>query len=145
MIHPIALCDETGSCTVSLQFCAFSLPRKFLQIFSKVFQALLFVEFNFVLKSWPSNSCAICAPTKIPSFFLASLTADNFCLKWPNSSLSLSTAFTNIISNWTWCTVKVNIFFTYPLKQDVPHYLPPKAGCATLLTPKAGCATLHIP
>jgi RNase P subunit RPR2 len=41
-------------------FPLFLLPRKFLQTFSNSCKALLLVEFNFVLKSCPSNSCVIC-------------------------------------------------------------------------------------
>jgi len=80
MLHPITLSGEISSCTISVQFSALSLPRNFLQTFSISFQALLSVAFNFVLKFWSSSSCVIFGPTKILSFFLASLILGNFCL-----------------------------------------------------------------
>jgi hypothetical protein len=50
----------------------------FLKTFSNAFQAILSVEFKFVLKPWSSNSCLICGPAKIPSLTLASLILGNF-------------------------------------------------------------------
>jgi len=73
LLHPIALYNEIRSCTFSLQFSAFLLPRKSLQMFSNASPALLSVAFYFVLKAWCSNICLICGPTKIPSCNLASL------------------------------------------------------------------------
>ena len=89
MLHPIALLDEISSCTISLQFCVFYLPRTFLRTVSEGSQAILSVKFEFVLKFWSSNSGVISGPTKIPSFFLASLILVHFCLKLTNPSLSL--------------------------------------------------------
>jgi hypothetical protein len=63
MLHPVALYDEISSCTLSLLFSAFLLPRKCLQTFSNVSQALLSIAFNFELRLWSSNSCLICQPT----------------------------------------------------------------------------------
>jgi len=82
MLHPTALYDEIGSCTL--------LPGKFLQTFSNASQAFLIVAFSFVLRSWNLNSHVIWRPTKI--FILASLILGNFCLQKANPSLSLSTA-----------------------------------------------------
>jgi hypothetical protein len=39
------------------------LPRNLLGVCSKVFQALIFVEFNSVFNTWSSNSCVIGGPT----------------------------------------------------------------------------------
>jgi hypothetical protein len=38
-------------------------------MFSNAFEALLFVEFNFVLKSQSSNSCVISGQKIIPPFY----------------------------------------------------------------------------
>jgi hypothetical protein len=48
-MHSIGLYGEIGSCTISLCFSAFSLPRKALQTFSNASQALLSVAFNFAV------------------------------------------------------------------------------------------------
>jgi hypothetical protein len=125
MLNPTALHDEISSCTISLQFSALSLPRKFLQTFSNAFQALFSVEFKFVLKSWSSNSCVICRPTEIPSFFLASLILGHFCLKCANHTLYLSIIFTDIFIEPSFINNGSKDFFTYPLKQDVPHSADP--------------------
>ena len=63
------------------RFPLFSLPINFLQTFLNAIQALLPAEFNFVLKSWSSNCCFICGPTKILSFILAAIILESFCLK----------------------------------------------------------------
>jgi hypothetical protein len=60
---------EIGSGTISLWFSAFLLPRTFLQTFTNASQVVPSVEFNFVLKSWCSNSYWICGP---PKFLLSS-------------------------------------------------------------------------
>jgi hypothetical protein len=70
---------------------------KLLQMSSNAFQALLSVEFNFVLKSRSSNSCVICGHKNIPPLTLTSFILGNFYLKWANPSLSLSIAFTDFI------------------------------------------------
>jgi len=62
-------------------FPLFHFAKMFLQIFSNAFQAPLSVEFDLVLKPWSSNGSLICGPTKISSFFLASLILGSFCLK----------------------------------------------------------------
>ena len=60
MFHPTALYDEISCCKILLSFAAFALPRKFLWTFSKAFQAILSVTFNFVLEAWSSKICLIC-------------------------------------------------------------------------------------
>ena len=50
----------------------FVLSRKFLQTFSKSFQAVLSVKFNLILKSCSSNCCVICGIKKLFSSILAS-------------------------------------------------------------------------
>ena len=57
MLYLIVVYGEISSCTISVSFSAYSLPRKFLQTFSNVFQALLWIEFNFVLKSAAISWC----------------------------------------------------------------------------------------
>jgi len=80
-------------------------------MFSNAFQARLSVEFHFILKSWSSNSCAICGPTKIPSLFLASLWV--IFAQYIQTLHFLYPPLSQIfISNWTWYTVKVNIVLT---------------------------------
>jgi formate dehydrogenase maturation protein FdhE len=81
MLHLMATCDEISSCTISLKFSAFSLPRKFLQMFLYAFQALLSVEFHAVRKFWSLDNCVICGPLTISSFILASIISGIFCLK----------------------------------------------------------------
>jgi len=68
-------------------------------MFSDASQTLLSVVFDSVPVSWSLNSCWICGPMKIPSFFLASLILGNYFLKEANPSLSLSITYQ---SPWTW-------------------------------------------
>jgi hypothetical protein len=85
-------------CNFPLFHCLESFDRHF---FSDAFQALLSAKFNFVLKSWSLSSCVICGPTKIPFIILASLILGNICLKYANSLLHLSIAFTDIFIKLT--------------------------------------------
>ena len=121
LLHPTELYDEIRSRTISQQSSTFSLHRKFLQMFSNDFHALLSAKFNCVLKSWSLGNCIICGPMKIPSFILASLILGNFCLKLANSSLHLAIALHLLLTNRAWYAVEANRFLAYPLKQDVPH------------------------
>jgi hypothetical protein len=72
------------------------MPVMLMQMFTNAFQALLFVEFHFILKSRSSNSYVICGQKNIPPFILASVILENFCQKWAKPSLSLSITFTDI-------------------------------------------------
>ena len=111
------------------KFLAFSLPRKFLKMFSNAFQALPSVEFNSVLKYWSSNSCVTCGPTKISSFILVSLILGNFCLEQANPLLYFSTAFTDI-------SVKSSLICN---RDKLIFDLSPKAGSATFFWPGVVC------
>jgi len=66
---------------VHCKFSRFSLPIKFLQKFSNVIQALLSAEFNSVFRSWSSNFCLICGPTKIYFLSWPHLFLGSFCPK----------------------------------------------------------------
>jgi len=121
MLHPTALHVEISSPKNSLQFYAFSLPKKFLQATSKAFQAIPSVKYKSVLKFWSSNCCVIAGRRKIPSFFLASLILVRFCFNRKTLRfLYLCIVFTDL-TNHAEYALEVNIFLTYPLKKDVPH------------------------
>jgi hypothetical protein len=86
--HSVALHAGIRPSTILLLFSAFSLPREYLLTFSNAFQALIYLYFHPVLKSWSLNSYVICEPMKIPSFFLASLILAKF-LANPSPYLSI--------------------------------------------------------
>jgi hypothetical protein len=91
-------------------------------MFSNASQALLFVEFHLVLKSWSSNGCSICEPNKVPFFHLRPtyfwkiLALNRQILRFICPSLSQI-----FLSNRSLYGMEANRFVTYPLKQDVPH------------------------
>jgi len=113
--------DEISSCTISMRFSAFTLPRKFLQAFSNAFQALLSVKFNFLLKCWSSNSCVICGPANIPFLFLVSVILRKFALNRQNLLFYLSVAFTDILIKPTLICKRANRLLPCLLRQNVPH------------------------
>jgi len=59
MLHPLPVYGEISSFTTSLSFSFFSLLKEFLQAPSGNFEALISVEFNFILQSCSSNSRVI--------------------------------------------------------------------------------------
>jgi hypothetical protein len=77
-------CCTPQHCTMKLapaqfhcNFPLFHCLESFCRLFPNVFQALISVEFNYLLNSWSSNTFVICEP----SFILVSLILGNFCLK----------------------------------------------------------------
>jgi hypothetical protein len=115
----ITLCEGINSCNFWLQFSNFSLPKNFLEDSLKVFQALPFVEFNFVLYSWSSNSCVICLPTK-SSFFLLGLNYSVKNLALISKPLALTATFTGIFIKRTLISHRVEYNSSCPIKQFVP-------------------------
>jgi hypothetical protein len=80
ILHPATLYYEISCYTISLQFSAFLLPRKFPQTFQRP-SRLLFMQKFLLYWSRSSNSCVICLPKKISFFILALRILGNFCLK----------------------------------------------------------------
>ena len=120
-VTPLALCDKISSCTISIYFSAFTLPRKFLQTFSNAFQALLSVKFNFSLKRWTSNSCVICGPANIPFLFLVSVILRKFALNRQNLRFYLSIAFTDTLTKPSLICKRANRWLLCLLRQNAPH------------------------
>ena len=89
MLHPIAFYDEISS---SQFHCLESSCR----CFQRCARLFFPVEFDFVIKYSYSNISVICGPKKIPTFILASIILEIFCLKWAIPSLYLSIALTHI-------------------------------------------------
>ena len=126
MLNPTTLHDEISSCTVSLQFSAFFLSlESFCRIFPNALQASISVEFKFVLKSWSSNSCAICRPTETPSFFLASQILGLFALNAQTLPFICPPLSQKCLSSELHMQWRKKSCLTYPLKQDVPHSADP--------------------
>jgi hypothetical protein len=97
------------------------MARRFLQTFSDAFQALLSVDFNFVLKSCSLNSCVIFRQMKIPFFVLASFSLGNFALNRQTLRFLYPSLSQIFLSNRARYVVEANRCITYSLKPDVPH------------------------